>query len=76
MRTTISLVLSLFLAAAAFGACTTQLAFGDDIGTGTEASEKAQNGKVRVGFDCVANERSLCRKGLGEPPILRSEGGC
>src|SRR5262249_10868882 len=43
---------------------------------GPETSEKAQDSEVRVGFDRVANQRPLRRKGLGEAPILRSEGGC
>ena len=58
------------------GERTAQLAFRDDVGTGPEAGEKAQDGEVRIGLDRIADQRPLARKSLGKAPVLGGEGRC
>src|SRR5271166_4327169 len=58
------------------GESAAQLAFRDDIGTGPEAGEEAQDGEVGVGLDRIADQRPLCGESLGKTLVLGGEGSC
>jgi hypothetical protein len=58
------------------GKSAAQLAFGNDIGTGPEGGEEAQNGEVGIGLDRVADQRLLSGKSIGKTLVLGSEGRC
>ena len=51
-----------------------QLAAGDNIETGAHTGKEVQDGEIGVGFDCVADERILASRMLGEYVLKLTQG--